>query len=130
MTNKRDFNLGDCVTVCGADSHYEGYTGEVVEVYESSADVFHYRVNFEDDVSCWYFATELKFVAHKCYEKQASPEQKAFEFLLKQDATMVHIFFKDEISDWVREFMSQKDYKNARQAIELLENLEKERVQK
>ena len=129
MTNKRDFNLGDCVTVCGADSHYEGYTGEVVEVYELISDIYNYLVNFEDDVSCWYFANELKLVDRISYEKSASPEQNALEFLLKQDDTIVHIFFKDEISDWVREFMSQKDYKNARQAIELLENLEKERVQ-
>ena len=87
MTNKRDFNLGDCVTVCGADSHYEGYTGEVVEVYELISDIYNYLVNFEDDVSCWYFANELKLVDRISYEKSASPEQNALEFLLKQDDT-------------------------------------------
>lgn len=118
--NTRTFKVGDVVKVSGTESRFDGCVGKVDNVHEAR-DEFRYHATFGDGDNCWLDAGDLELVDGA----EKSPEQEAFEYLLKLDKTLVRIFLTDEINDWAKEYMKQKDYNSAKRAIEILEKLEK-----
>ena len=113
------FKKGDRVRVTGGN--YKGWEGSVGQSDEVDGEL-SCAVLFDDGRGGRWVEEELLELVE---EAEKSPEQEAFEFLLTGGESIVKNFFISELNDWARAYLKAKEYDSAKQAIEILEKLEK-----
>jgi len=114
----RKFKKGDRVRVTGG--YYKGWEGSIDRSNEKSSE-HSYSVLFVNGRGYRWVEEELLELVE---EGEKSSEQQALEYLLTLDKTAIKNFMANEISDWAKELLEQKDYSDLRQTIEILEKLE------
>lgn len=80
-----------------------------------------YQVDFDEGDFDFFNEAELGLVQRK----EVSPERQAFDYLLSQDKTATRRILSEEIAIWAKVHLEHKDYNDLRQAIEIIEKLEK-----
>ena len=113
------FKKGDRVRVTGG--YYKGWEGSIDRSAKAGGE-HSCSVSFGGRHGFRWVEEELLELVE---ESEKSPEQEAFEYLLTLDETAIKNFMTGEINDWAKELLEQKDYDSAKQAIEILEKLEK-----
>lgn len=118
--------VGDRVRVVAAISEealeeYVGRAGTVTYISPSG-----YRVSLEgqnDDESLNDFnEAELELIERN--HEDFSVEYEALDFLLRHEGEKVKRKIRNEILSWAKHYLSEKDYKNTRRAIDLTEKME------
>lgn len=113
------FKVGDRVKVTGGS--HKGYKGVVTQLGERVSMIPSHVVLLDEGRGSRWFAESLLELVE---EGEKSAEQEAFEYLLTLDRTAIKNFVVSEIDDWAKEFLEQKDYDSAKQAIEILKKME------